>query len=144
MSTLVEDLRLQHRALRTKMSALDDALAAADAVRTRAAVAELRHALLAHLAIEDRELYPALCALGAEDPDRRRQQVAQAFAASMRRISESLLAFLERPDDTEPAALADAWAGIRSILQTRIDAEEKTLYPLYQRAVLLSRSSPRP
>lgn len=63
--------------------------------------------------------------------------MAKLFAANMQRISKMLQDFLSRHDagfDLEQFR-AD-WSSLSTVLVRRIEAEERTLYPLYERRFL--------
>jgi hypothetical protein len=134
MRALVETLKIQHRELERRMGALDERLAAADASGAREALGALSETLMAHLALEDRELYPGLAAVGEETIGAGRKALAQTFAANMKRITDGLVSFIQSAERADAAALGREWGRIRSILVSRIESEERVLYPIYVRA----------
>lgn len=135
MQQLVETLKTQHRELERRMRTLDERTEAADAEGARAALGALSECLMAHLALEDRQLYPGLTAVGEEALGAGRKALAESFAANMRRISDGLVSFLQSSERADAATLSREWRRIRSILESRIESEERVLYPLYERAV---------
>ena len=98
---------------------------------------KLKTVLLAHLALEDAELYPGLERLGVESGSVNLTLVARQFASNMSRSSEALLSFLRKYD--KPIVDLDSfrqdWAKIHSVLSGRIASEEASLYPLYEKAL---------
>jgi hemerythrin-like domain-containing protein len=137
VSSLIETLTKQHKIVLELAAELEGALEATDVARANALLTQLREALLAHLELEDRQLYPELerAASTLESPSM--QEVARGFSSNMARISEALIAFLRRYEGKawDVARFWSDWRAIADVLKARIRAEEQTLYPLYQRAL---------
>jgi hypothetical protein len=132
MPSLTESLSAQHQHLIELANHLGMRLLATDLVAIGAAMRELRAALLAHLEVEDRELYPALQAAAAAAGRDDQALVARTFAENMLRISGRLRTFVER-EPTAPTLeeLRAGWPLVREVLMKRIDAEELVLYPMH-------------
>ncbi len=90
-------------------------------------------ALLAHLELEDKKLYQALIK-AAEKKDPGAVETARMFSTNMVGISRVLIDFLGRYEGKKFAAdaFAQDWQGILG-LGARINSEEATLYPLYEK-----------
>lgn len=132
---LVETLTKQHRLLDRLVAELDHATAAGDPHRITGQFLQLRQAVAEHLALEDARLYPELLAYAEEQQQAQMAMLARGFASNMGLISESLLAFFERHAANPTSALmAQEWPAMKSALIARSEAEEKTLFPLHQRA----------
>src|SRR6185312_1241677 len=90
-----------------------------DASKIRAQLAVFRTALLAHLKLEDEQLYPALVAQAEHLGDAHRALVARTFSNNMKRISEALTTFLERYTSPErPLELEAFRRDCKSIVAT--------------------------
>jgi iron-sulfur cluster repair protein YtfE (RIC family) len=139
---LVETLRAQHRLVEAVGGRLTEALKAGDLATAQVALRELRQALLAHLELEDQELYPKLIARARASDRSNEGLVAQTFSDNMLRISAGLRAFLDRhaaPRDLE--GLSRDWQHISGILSQRIQSEEQVLYPLFARVTAVDGSA---
>lgn len=139
MQTLTDTLREQHRTVEHLASLLTTALHHDDRPAIRAALDAFRDALVAHLTLEDQQLYPQL--LSAVEPRSEPARIARTFAANMQRVSAGLLDFLERHtgDAFDLFALRREWREALSVLTGRIQSEERLLYPMYDQ-----RFGPRP
>ena len=63
-------------------------------------------------------------------------ETAKVFAGNMQRITDSLRDFLTRHETSFHLDRFKAgWRTLKIVLATRIESEEKTLYPLYERRV---------
>ncbi len=97
-------------------------------------LAQLTGILKPHLASEDHILYPALMA----SKDAYTAQTAKSFWEEIGPITQAVIAFLElwrRPGQIEkdPAKFKSESDAIFAALKKRIDAEEKELYPLFEK-----------
>lgn len=135
MPTLVETLTTQHRAVIELVRQLDEALTAGNRSTLADLLGKLRTGVLAHLELEDRELYPSLIA-AAEAAGRTDQAaLARSFSDNMLRISDGLKAFLGRHSGPtlDLEALRREWKDVAAILSQRIQSEESVLYPMHTR-----------
>ncbi len=146
MNDLIATLKSQHRAVQTEASNLAKAIEARDAGRIRNHLDILTKALTNHLSLEDKELYPPLTRAAQEHRDEVLGRTAAAFTDSMGRITAQLKRFLERHGPASgpldlPSFTKD-WETILGLLVSRIEAEERALYPLYERWTV--EAPPRP
>lgn len=133
MGNLVATLRHHHAEILEIVRAITAAVAAGSSPEIRTNVDRLRTALLAHLALEDSQLYPELTKAGEESGRELSARIAKTYERNMETISVALKAFLEQYDgDFEPADFSRDWQLVSQMLSDRIASEEATLYPLYQ------------
>ena len=131
--TLLDTLQREHAELTGLATQLDERIAASDLFGAHAAVLELKHALVAHVVLEDQQLYPSLVRAATRSGEGQSALTARTFAANMARVSSRLLAFVARDEAIGLAELADQWPAMKADLLARIDAEERTLYPMFRR-----------
>lgn len=133
---LVATLKEQHAAVQKLVGALDEAIGRGDDAKCRELMRTMGSALMGHLALEDRELYPGLVKFAEEQDDRHLATVARTFMENMARISGALVGFVERHSSGNVGLdrLRAEWPAVRQTLAQRIAAEETTLYPLFVRA----------
>ena len=134
MNELTKTLKAQHRAVQTMAGELERALAGKQSAAVQEVLRTLQGALLAHLQLEEAQLYPSLRAWGQKDGPKSLQTVT-VFSHSVPKITSAIAAFFERwinkPLDAE--ACARDWASVKSSLSMRIDSEETILYPLFDK-----------
>ncbi|MBL8915897.1 MAG: hemerythrin domain-containing protein [Archangium sp.] len=145
MDALVETLRAQHRELEALCKTLTTALHHDDLPPVQRALQAFGASLLTHLALEDDSLYPAMLngvdrrsirsaagAAGAVDA-----RTLRTFTDNMKRVSEALKAFLAQPVETVPQlhALRKEWPEVQHLLDSRIQSEERVLYPMYEERI---------
>lgn len=135
---LIDTLHEQHREIGRIVESMTHHLAVSDLDGVRADLARLKTALLAHLAIEDAHLYPALSHAAAAKDLAVAARVAVTYERNMEHVSEALRAFLEQygGEHIELADLRRDWALVARMLIDRIESEEDQLYPLYRSWVL--------
>lgn len=139
MKSLVQTLKAQHQAVQQMTVELDEALELGDAAVATALLEKLKAALLSHLELEDRELYPGLLQLAEAQRQDHLAKVAKMFSSNMAFITGGVKRFLAQHERvTDTAAFRDEWRGILKVLQQRIHSEECTLYPLFEHAVSAS------
>lgn len=134
MTALVETLRTQHRAILEVAARVDDAIAKRDGGAARRHLDELTTALMAHLELEDRSLYPEMVRLAEAQGAPARAATAQIFASNMARISKAVEDFFGRHPasrDLDLVRLEADWRFVRKLLADRISSEETALYPLF-------------
>ena len=133
VSELIERLRREHRALIAKMTEAREK--DFQTQEGRAAMAAVRKLMAAHLATEDRDLYPLLWKAARED--RRLASLLEIFATEMDAVYQQAMEFFDaleqgRITPDTPRAFGALWARV----QTRIQNEENFLYPEYERLTL--------
>jgi hemerythrin-like domain-containing protein len=135
---LVDTLKQQHKELILYIRQMDVLLARGDETGARAVISTLSAALRTHLALEDQHIYPALTRAAEVRQSEWMQELAKLFAANMQRITTMLQDFLSRQHEASfhlEQFRAD-WSCLSAVLVRRIEAEERTLYPLYERRFL--------
>lgn len=132
MSTLIETLHVQHAEIRRLAARADAAANSNDKPALCAALDQLGTALLAHLALEDGRLYPALTEAAEKTQEEVPARIARTYERNMETISIALKAFLEKysRDFTMDRFRSD-WLLVSQLLYDRMASEETTLYPLY-------------
>jgi hemerythrin-like domain-containing protein len=137
---LIQSLRSQHAQIlvlaRKLVEVLNERSKTDAGVRTRTALDRLAVVLVAHLQVEDRELYPRLVV----DKNAEVARTAQRFSDEMGGLSAAFLQFDKAWRDpqriaAELAAFERDWNGIKEALTERIMAEENLLYMLGERAL---------
>lgn len=136
MENLTQRLRAEHQTLLEIVGTLDRHLKAADLQNVNQALSELKAAMLAHLTVEDAELYPGLITLADRVGDEAMAKTARAFQDNMSRISAGLVTFLNRYEGKrfDIVAFTTDWRSIVEVLSARIGSEEKVLYPMFDKA----------
>jgi len=130
---LIDVLRVQHGELLRLVDHVNEAVARDSDRDVSAALTSLTSALLAHLAIEDERLYPALTRATNGSPNDVPAKVARTYENNMQTISVALRAFLDKygGDVIDLPSFRRDWQLVSELLSDRIASEEKTLYPLY-------------
>ncbi len=133
LSREMQRLRAEHAALVTLSRIILDMTKAASPPQANdlaAARGALREALVRHLKCEDWILYPRLMATG----DTELMRITREFELEMGSLSADFVAY---DDAWTGARVAADWAGFRretraifDLLATRIEREERDLYPL--------------
>ncbi len=108
----------------------------ADVISAGHTLDRLKTALLAHLQLEDTELYPGLQRLGKATGQPSLQTTADLFASNMKRITDAVTGFLGRYEgkNFDVIAFNRDWKSIVEVLGSRIQSEETTLFPMYEKA----------
>ena len=134
MSSLVATLKAQHVAVQKMATEISKFLERKNIAGISAKLAELKAALLGHLELEDKNLYPALIK-AAEKKDPAAVETARMFSTNMVGISSVLVGFLKKYEGKSFSAdaFAQDWQGILGALGARINSEEATLYPLFEK-----------
>ncbi len=134
MGSLVDTLRTQHAAVQKMAAEISQLVARTDIGAISAKLTDLKTALLGHLDLEDKKLYPALIK-AAQKKDPAAAETARMFATNMVGISRVLVDFLGKYEGKKFSAdaFAQDWQGILGALAARINSEEATLYPLYEK-----------
>ncbi|MBI5497462.1 MAG: hemerythrin domain-containing protein [Deltaproteobacteria bacterium] len=132
MSPLIEKLSAQHRELVALLNAVTER--GVSSPEGRKLLLSARDALLAHLALEDKEMYPALAAAARTRPALR--STLDQFAADMDVVSAMAVEFFQRfGDDARPVdsfQFAREQGKFMAALRARIRKEEVVLYPEYE------------
>ncbi|UGB38245.1 hemerythrin domain-containing protein [Frateuria soli] len=124
--TLTDTLREQHAQLYVLFDDLQRRGMAGPEGRER--LQKARQAMLAHLDLEDGQLYPALEAHPSTTG------LARRYAVEMRQLTPALLAFFDayHGSDPDPQAFSRSLGQLLAVLQQRIRREEGQLYPAYE------------
>ncbi|MBA3499266.1 MAG: hemerythrin domain-containing protein [Myxococcota bacterium] len=132
MPKLIDTLRVQHQEIRRAAARVSEAADRDDVPAVCAALDALAAGLLAHLAVEDAHLYPALTQAAEQTQLEVPARIARTYEHNMTTISVALKAFLEKY--SRAFVMADFrrdWPLVSQLLADRIYSEEATLYPLY-------------
>jgi hypothetical protein len=123
---LTDILRDQHAQLYALLDELQRLGLAGPEGRER--LQKARQAMLAHLSLEDRRLYPALRA----NPST--ADLAGRYADEMQQLTPALLAFFDayHESNADPQAFARSLDQLLVVLQQRTSREEERLYPAYE------------
>jgi AraC-like DNA-binding protein len=134
MGSLVDTLKTQHAAVQKMATEISQLVERTDIGAISAKLTSLKTALLGHLDLEDKKLYPALIK-AAQKKDPAAAETARMFATNMVGISRVLIEFLGKYEGKKFSAdaFAQDWQGILGALAARINSEEATLYPLYEK-----------
>lgn len=134
---LIATLKQQHQELVRLVGEMNAVLERGDEAVVFAVLSSLSQFLRAHLALEDREIYPALVRAAEASGDAKMLETARLFADNMQRITESLKDFLARHETSfHLERFRTGWSTLSGVLAKRIESEETTLYPLYERRVM--------
>lgn len=134
--SLIQTLKSQHAAVLEMVKQMDARLEREDIPGAARLLTPFRRALEAHLALEDGELYPRLIQAADEKRDATLGQTARLFASNMGHISQLLRQFLAKYEGKASLELEPfrrEWRAVAEVLGSRVDQEEKMLYPLYAR-----------
>ena len=123
---LTDILRDQHAQLAVMLDELHR-LGVAEATG-RERLQRARQAMLAHLKLEDSQLYPVLRA------DPATSALARRYADEMQQLTPALMAFFDtyRDGSADPFAFARSLEQLLAVLQQRIEREEEWLYRVYE------------
>jgi Hemerythrin HHE cation binding domain len=144
MPHLVETLTAQHQQVVRIATQINEAISpAGDVKRLRSLLDTLTVGLLAHLALEDKSLYPALIAAAETAGDATQLALVRSFSENMQRISTGLQSFLQRHSSptVDLALFRKEWKDILGVLTQRIQSEERVLYPLHARLTAAAQAS---
>lgn len=133
---LIATLRQQHQELVQLVGQMNAALERGEEAAVCSVLSSLSQSLRAHLALEDREIYPGLIRAAEASGDAKMLETARLFASNMQRITESLQDFLSRHQaEFHLDRFRTGWGTLSGVLAKRIESEETTLYPLYEQRV---------
>ncbi|CAN5763554.1 hypothetical protein BH11MYX3_BH11MYX3_31890 [soil metagenome] len=133
MTDLIHTLHAQHAEIARIVVRIDDATARADVAAVCEQIDALSVALLAHLEVEDRQLYPALTQAAEHTQLEVPAKVARTYERNMQTISVAIKAFVEKYSHSfNLDDFRRDWPLVSQLLADRIQSEETTLYPLYQ------------
>ena len=123
---LTDTLRDQHAQLYVLLGELQRQGVAGAEGRER--LQKAKQAMVAHLDLEDSQLYPALHAHSSTTA------LAGRYAAEMEQLTPALLAFFDayREGGADPQAFSRSLGQLLAVLQQRISREESRLYPAYE------------
>lgn len=142
MSRLVDELKMDHRHMKQVLKkAKDFALNTSERFD---AFISAKVAVQNHLDKENRELYPVLRIAGQSDPET--QSTLETFAKDMEEIASQTTWFFSKypnvatvntkidADHNYAIELARDLEALTTLLGVRLDREERSLYPEYERA----------
>ncbi|MDT8317125.1 MAG: hemerythrin domain-containing protein [bacterium] len=130
MSDLIDRLKKEHRIL---VEALDSMTGLGVTSKDgQAKLYSAKEALLAHLNLEDKELYPVLRKAAESDDAVRR--TLDVFAKDMEEISKTALSFFAKySEGGESLEFAKELGRLVGALKNRIGREEDVLYAQYEK-----------
>lgn len=131
----IDELRLQHEDIALTAGKLAMAVTNADVPQGVGALRwQLARKLMAHLALEDRILYPSMLRL----PDEQARAACARLHAETGTLAEQFTRYMALWSDDRIARewrpFYDETRRILAALSDRIDREERTLYPLAESA----------
>ena len=132
MSDLIDRLKKEHEVLVKALNSMSDlGITTKDGQATLYAAKE---ALLAHLTLEDRELYPVL--RKAAETDDAVKKTLDIFAKDMEEISKTALSFFAKySDGGNSLEFAKELGRLLGALKNRIGREEDILYAQFDKLV---------
>lgn len=129
---LIETLHVQHQEIKRLVARVAAAADRSDVPAVCDAIDALGAALMAHLALEDAHLYPALTTAAEDTQLEVPSRIARTYEHNMTTIGVALKAFIEKYSrDFSIADFRRDWLLVSQLLDDRIESEEATLYPLY-------------
>lgn len=139
---LIDTLKQQHQELMWLIGQVGVALELGEKEGVLTALSSLCQALQAHVALEDQRLYPSLACAAETSEDSSMLETAYLFSSNMHRIIESLRDLLSRHQASfHMEQFRTYWNTLGPVLIRRLEAEERTLYPLHERSDSSSLSS---
>lgn len=130
----IQTLTTQHGELRVRLARISALVDAGHIDAVAAALAELKVLLVTHLELEDGTLYPSMAQMTRGMKKTVQVVTAETYRINMQGVSASLLAFFERYcDDFELSDFAHDWPLVLKMLLDRMESEESTLYPMYDK-----------
>ena len=137
MEPVTRTLEKQHRALERMVADVGARLAAGDAPGVAAQLPAFRRAHEAHVELEALKLYPVLLRVAELKQLEGELRTARLFSSNLGRIAEATSAFLARWEGKplDLAAFGVEWRRTVAALGARLQAEEGTLHPLFDRLV---------
>ncbi len=132
---VLEDYRTQHRELQSLMRQISELLnpeiLEQDAKEVAGLLEIFAKKLVLHLAMEDQALYPTLFAF----PDKKIQKLARQFMDEMGHIAQNFKSFINKWQhvadiESKPSIFIAETKQLFSVLEKRIEREDKELYPL--------------
>ena len=126
--TLIERLTSEHNALREALEQINQHRISQP--EGREILFNTKAMLVAHLALEDKELYPPLDLLAAN------KILASSFRQEMQGITVSVLDFFKKYENgiEDGLAFARDFGHIKTMLVQRMIREETRLYPAFQQS----------
>lgn len=132
MPALVETLRRQHAEIEALTRRIETALVDRDRVALTRDIKAFQRALVAHLELEDQQLYPALVARVEAHGSSINRNLIATYRSNMAQIGDTLKQFFDGfADPIDFDAFARNWPMVQQLLSHRIESEELTLYALY-------------
>ena len=130
MSQLIDKLKDDHKKLVEILTAVKTMGPTAEGFKK---LQETKTALLAHLGVEDAQLYPKLRNAGKTDP--KLQGTLDMFAKDMEKLAGFAMGFFEKYSGTGPkgAEFGKDFGKLCAELSNRIGREERILYAEFER-----------
>ena len=126
--SLSNTLKKQHRFLLDELGKINHLGIDESTAKTR--LMAIKDALLAHLRLEDEELYPALQTAALTHPSVK--MTLSVFAKEMEAVTALALAFFAKYEHTQNwQDFPKDYGHLCGKLKIRIDREERFLYPLF-------------
>jgi|GEM_PF-2137982 len=136
---MIDTLKQQHQELSQLIRQLDVAVERGEQAGMLATLSQLSQTLQIHMELEHRKLYPAVACAAEARGDEKMLETAYLFFNNMHRITDALQDFMFRHEaDFHLERFRTCWRTFSSVLTRRIEAEERMLYPLYARRLLVS------
>jgi CheY-like chemotaxis protein len=136
-SKVLERLRAQRELVQASLTPLNVKIGQGDWGEVAVLLPAFKPLVLNYLDLADRELYPQLAEVAGAKQNRT-ADLAKLIHGNMSRISDNVRRFLEtsvnRHLDRE--AITREWARIAAALSSRMDTEQATVYPLFERLVV--------
>ena len=136
-SKLIKKLKKQHENILFLFKNLSSFIEGKDISKTNCMLTllNLRNELVKHLALEDKELYPAL----NKSKDKEIKRVSKKFSKEMEDISKVAIDFFNNYSNLKVEELDNEKkfkkeiAALKDAVVLRVELEEKILYPLYSK-----------
>ena len=135
MAPLIDTLLVQHGEVQQCISTANQALADGRLDELAPALVRLRVALHAHRQLAGAELYPCIAAMAHAQGEAHLLQLIRLFESNTQVMAEMLGRFFDRwsSGPLDGAAFVKEWRSVAAILAQRIEDEQRTLHPLYER-----------
>jgi len=136
MSQVIDQLKSQNSEIRKLVAEVDRNVSQNDASKTATSVAALAKAVSGHGDAEQTKLYPEMQKLAKDRKLADLSEAAKMFSQNQSQISGALAAFSKRLEakKIDGDGLKQGWASISGVLTSRLEAEEASLFPMYEAA----------
>ena len=136
MSQLIDQLKSQNAEIRKLISDVDRDVSQSELAKVGASVAALAKAVSAHGDTEQTQLYPDMQKLAKERKQADLSEAAKMFSQNQPHISGALAGFAKRIESKkiDGSGLWQGWRAISGVLTSRLEAEEASLFLMYEAA----------